>query len=89
MGVQCSGRFGFKPWGWALGVYAQSSGTRRFKPRQVRAAVSLAQRWGPRGPVTPVPGSRHRRRYLLLPRLPRPGPLGARKGGAPRVSQPP
>lgn len=89
MGAQCSGRTEFKPWGWALGVGTQSSGKCHLKPGQVRTAVSPAQRYGPSGPVTPVPGLGHSRRHLALPRLSRPGPLRARKGGAPRVSQPP
>lgn len=59
------------------------------KPRQVQAAVSQARRCGPSGPVTPVPGRRHPWRHLSLPMWPGPGPLRARKGGAPRVSQPP
>lgn len=64
MGIQCWGG----ELGSSLGAGPWHPGLREAgrKPRQVQTAVSLAQRCGPSGPVTPVPGPRHRRRHLPL-----------------------
>lgn len=83
------GKTGFKLWGWALGVGAQSSGKSRLKPRQVHTAVSLAPLWGPSDPSSGIQGALAASpRSLSLSRLSGPRTLWARKGGAPRVSQP-
>lgn len=81
------GKTGFKLWGWALGVGAQSSGKSRLKPRQVHTAVSLAPLWGPSDPSSGIQGALAASpRSLSLEVVGAPDALGQEGRGAPGES---